>query len=296
MRVTSGMMVRSTLRDLSLNLGRLQETQTKLATGKEITRPSSNPGATAAAMNMRQDLRRSDQRMRSLGDAQAWLQTADGALTSGLGVMGRAKELAVRGASTGGLGDPVARQAIAMEIRSLRSDLIAISNTSYGNRSIFNGTVDGAAYDAAGTYLGNAATVTRDVAPSTTVAVNVTGPVAFGTAGVGAGNAFEVLERLAAAIEAGDSTAIATEHTNLDAATVRLGSATVEVGTRSARLGEIEARAENDMLLLTTQLSQVEDVDIVDALIRVKAQESSYQATLQVAAKILPGSLLDYLR
>ena len=44
MRVTSSMMVRSTLRDLSQGLSRLQETQTKLATGKEITSASSNPG------------------------------------------------------------------------------------------------------------------------------------------------------------------------------------------------------------------------------------------------------------
>ena len=35
MRVTSSMMVRSTLRDLSQGLSRLQETQTKLATGKD---------------------------------------------------------------------------------------------------------------------------------------------------------------------------------------------------------------------------------------------------------------------
>ncbi|MEZ5249551.1 MAG: hypothetical protein R2713_10170 [Ilumatobacteraceae bacterium] len=44
--MTSSMMVRSTLRDLSQGLSRLQETQTKLATGKELTRPSVNPGAT----------------------------------------------------------------------------------------------------------------------------------------------------------------------------------------------------------------------------------------------------------
>ena len=40
----------------------------------------------------------------------------------------------------------------------------------------------------------------------------------------------------------------------------------------------------------------MEDVDIVDALIRVKAQENSYQAALQVAANIIPVSLVDYLR
>ena len=65
-----------------------------------------------------------------------------------------------------------------------------------------------------------------------------------------------------------------------------------------ARCAKTEAkiRAEDSKLLLTTQLSEVEDVDVVEALITAKAQENSYQASLQVAAKILPPSLLDYLR
>ena len=56
------------------------------------------------------------------------------------------------------------------------------------------------------------------------------------------------------------------------------------MGTRAARLDDIRNRLEDDQLTLKTNLSQVEDVDIVDALIRSKAQETSYQATLQVAA------------
>jgi flagellar hook-associated protein 3 FlgL len=75
-----------------------------------------------------------------------------------------------------------------------------------------------------------------------------------------------------------------------------VSAATVEIGTRSARLTEAKSRAEDNKLLLISQLSEVEDVDIVDALITAKAQENSYQASLQVAAKILPPSLLDYLR
>ena len=297
MRVTSSMMVNSTLRDLSLNLSRLQETQTKMSTGKELTRASVNPGATAAAMGMRQDLRRTDQRMRSLDDAQGWLSTADTALTSGLTSLGRAKELAVRGANTGGIADPVARQAIGAEIRSLRSDMLALANTAYGDRSIFGGSVAGPAYDTStGAYLGNDASVVRDVAPSTTVTVNVSGPSAFGTAGGPVGSVFEVLDRLATAVENGDDAGIATEQTNLAAATSQMGRAATEVGTRSARLADIKDRLDNDKQTLTTNLSQVEDVDIVDALIRSKAQETSYQATLQVAAKILPATLLDYLR
>lgn len=296
MRVTSSMMVNSTLRDLSLNLSRLQETQTKLSTGKELTRASVNPGAAATAMGMRQDLRRTDQRMRSLDDAQGWLSTADNALTSGLTSLARAKELAVRGATTGAMGDPVARNAVGAEIRSVRAELLALANSSYGDRSVFNGSASGPAYDANGAYLGNDAAVVRDVAPSTSITVNVTGPTAFGTAGGPVGNVFEVLDRLATAVENGDDAAIALEQTNLAGATSQMGQAVTQVGTRSARLEDIKNRLETDQQTLKTNLSQVEDVDIVDALIRSKAEENSYQATLQVAAKILPATLLDYLR
>lgn len=296
MRVTSSMMMRSTLRDLSQGLSRMQETQTQISTNRALTRASTNPGATTSAMSIRQDLRRSEQRMRSLDDAQGWLSTADSALTSSLDAMSRAKELAVRAANTGALTDPAARQALAAEVRSIRSELLAYANTSYGSRSVFNGTVDGVAYDAAGGYVGNASSVIRDVAPSTTVAVNLTGPAVFGTAGGPVGDVFEVLDRLATAVASGDNAAIATEHTNLGAATAQLSAATVELGTRSARLQNAKTRAEDGQMLLKSQLSQVEDVDIVDALIRVKAQENSYQAALQVAANIIPVSLVDYLR
>jgi flagellar hook-associated protein 3 FlgL len=247
-------------------------------------------------MGMRQDIRRAEQRARSLDDAQGWLTTADSALTSSLDAMARAKEIAVRAANTGAVTDPAARQALAAEIRSIRSEILANANTSYGSRAVFNGTAAGVAYDGAGTYTGNSASVMRDVAPSTTVAVNLTGPEVFGTAGGPVGDVFEVLERMAISIAAGNSTAMATEHVNLDAATAQMSAATVELGTRSARLEDAKARSQDAKLLLTTQLSQVEDIDLVDALIQVKAQENSYQAALQMAANILPVSLLNYMR
>jgi flagellar hook-associated protein 3 FlgL len=296
MRVTSSMMLRSTLRDLSQGLSRLQEQQTKLSTGKEITRPSANPTATSSAMSMRQDLGRAEQRLRSLNDAQGWLQTAGSTLTASLTTLGRARETAVLAANTGVMSDPAARNALATEMRSIRSELLALANTTYGDRAIFNGTATGGAYDPSGAYSGNSASIIRDVAPSTSIEVNLTGPEIFGTAGGPVGDMFEVLDRLATAISNGDNAAMATELTNLDAATARVGAATVEVGTRSARLEEAKNRAEDNQLLLRTKLSEVEDVDIVETLVRVKAAESSYQATLQAAAKILPPSLLDYLR
>ena len=182
MRVTNSMMVRSTLRDLNLSYGRLARTQERLSSGRQIVRASDDPAVAADAMSLRGLTRRSEQYARSLDDAQGLLGSADGALTSSLERLERAKEIAVRAGNSGGLSDPAARTAMAIEIRAIRDDLIALANTRHGDRAVFAGNVSGAAYDATtGGYLGDAGAVRRDVAANTSVQVNVTGQDAFGT-------------------------------------------------------------------------------------------------------------------
>lgn len=297
MRVTNSMMVRSTLRDLNLSYGRLARTQEQLSSGRQIIRASDDPAVAADAMNLRGLTRRSEQYARSRSDAQGLLGSADGALTSSLEVLGRVKEIAVRASNSGGLSDPNARRALAIEVRAIREDLIALANTRHGDRAVFAGNVAGPAYNVTtGGYLGDAGAVRRDVAANTSVQVNVTGQDAFGVAGGPVGDMFEVLARMAVAIETGNGAALDVEHTNMDAATVRLGVATVEIGSRGARMNGIEIRAEDDELRVRALLSKAEDVDIVEALVTAKSQENAYQAALQVAAKIIPMSLLDFLR
>jgi flagellar hook-associated protein 3 FlgL len=297
MRITNSMMVRSTLRDLNSSYARLARTQEQLSTGRQLVRASDDPAVAADAMRLRGLTSRSAQYARSLGDAQGLLGSADGALTASLERLERAKEVAVRAANTGGLSDPNAQKAMAIEIRAIRADLLALANTRHGERSVFAGNRSGPAYDAAtGTFLGDEGAVRRDVAANTSVQVNVTGTDAFGDAADPAGDVFQVLERMAVAVEAGNGAALAAEHGNLDTATVRIGVATVEIGSRGARLEEVQIRAEDDELRLRTLLSEAEDVDIVEALVNAKSQENAYQAALQVAAKIIPMSLLDFLR
>ena len=296
MRVTNSMMLRSTLRDLNTSLGRLQESQQRSTTGKANLRMSDNPAATAAAMGTRQELRRNEQMGRELDDARTWLDTADAALTNGLTTLTRAKDVAIAASNTASGGQAAAREAYAAQIRSIRSELLSIANTKVGDRSIFAGNAAGDAFDANGAYAGDNGSVTRDVAPSLSMTVNVTGPAAFGVGGGAAGNVFEVLDRLATAIQNGDTSAIATEQARLASASDTMSSATAIIGVQGERIGEIANRAADDKLRLETQLSNVEDVDIVQALIESKEQETRYQASLQVAAKIIPPSLMDFLR
>lgn len=296
MRVTNSMVLRSTMRDLNQSLSRLQSSQADLSTGRVVRKASDDPTKATAAMALRNQVRRSEQRDRSLADAKGWLNTAGATLMSGLDLVNRVKELTVQGSNTGA-GNPSSRAAIASEISSIRDELISLANTQYIDRSIFNGSAAGSAYNTtSGTYLGNAAVVKRDVAPDTVVTVNLTGEAVFGEQASPTGDLFAVLGRLSTAIAAGDGATIGAEHTNLDAAAARLAQATGEVGSRAARLDSIQSRADAQRGELIDALSGIEDTDMAEALMNVKARENAYTAALQAAARIIPPSLLDYLR
>lgn len=296
MRVTNQMMLRSTLRDLNGSLSRLQQSQTELSTGRLVRRPSDDPTKATQAMSLRTTARVTDHRRRAAEDASGWLDTAGATLMSGLDLMGRVKELTVQ-ASNAGAASPSSRAAISLELRSLREELLGMANTRYIDRSIFNGTAAGQAYDSTtGAYLGNAATVIREVAPDTTVQVNMSGEQVFGSQSAPDGDIFAVLDRLATAVANGDNAAIAVEHQNSDNARQRMTDAVGVLGARASRVEDIRGRNDLQKERLLQSLSEVEDADLAQSLISVKARENAYTAALQAASKVIPPSLVDYLR
>jgi flagellar hook-associated protein 3 FlgL len=297
MRITNSMVVQTTLRDLSAGLGRLQESQGRLTSGRRLEKPSDDPAALGEAMTLRAELRRADQRARSLSDAQGWLDTADQALQMVNDGLNLVSDLVVQAGNVG-TSTPESRAALANEIEGVRAELLGVANTRYVDRPIFNGTAAPVgAYDlTTGAYLGDSGVVHRETAPGTVAPVNLTGPQVFGDPSAPAGDLFAVLDRLADAVRAGDSAATQTEWSNLDAGLARVHAGQVEIGARARTLEANQAKAVDDQLRLKTQLSAVEDVDFAATLIDVKAQEAAYQGALAAAAKILPPSLLDFLR
>lgn len=295
MRVTNSMVVRSTVTDLNRSLARLQSSQADLSTGRSIRKVSDDPTGGSAAMSLRGQLRRTDQYQRSSTDAQGWLGTADSTVVSALDLVNRLKELTVQ-ASNGGVSSAASRSGLAAEVGHLRGELLALANTEYLGRPIFNGSAGGPAYDATGAYVGDAATVVRDLGPNVQMTINVTGPDVFGDPSAPGGDLFAVLDRLQAAVVAGDMAAIAAEHDRLDAGREHMTTAAATIGARGARLEGIRNRLAAEEETLRASLSEVEDIDLAEALISVKARENAYTAALQAAAKVIPPSLVDYLR
>ncbi len=129
--------------------------------------------------------------------------------------------------------------------------------------------------------------------------MNVTGPEVFGADGDPA-QLFRVLDALATAVADEDPAA---RQAALDAGLVRLDTAVGrivdrlgELGARSNRLATMRSAAEGQLITLSQNLSEVEDIDLPRTIVDLQLQEVAYKAALGATARVVQPSLLDFLR
>jgi flagellar hook-associated protein 3 FlgL len=292
-RVTQNMMMDRSYSSLQLSLSRLAKNQEQLATGRVLNRPSDSPTDATSAMRIRASLADQQQYERNADDGAGWLNQVDGTLTSVLSQIRRAKELGLQGANASNA-NPLARQALAVEVEQIRESLITAANSSYLGRPVFGGVVKGStAYDAAGTFVGTPGEVMRTIGPGVKVQVNVNGPEAFGPDGA---SLFDDLSALAASLRSGDEAGLKVELNHLDADLTRVTSVLGDVGARSNRVDRASAAAQDMFLSLTSSLSDIENVDLARATMDLKLNEVAYQAGLAATARLVQPSLSDFLR
>jgi flagellar hook-associated protein 3 FlgL len=132
-------MVRSRiLHNMSSTLDVLQVTQTQLATGKRIQKPSDDPVAMARVLNLRTVLRDNDRFMENIDDGSAWMTATEAAVNDMTALLAELKEGAVAGANDT-MGESE-RAAIAQEVENLLESFIDLANTRYDDRFVFAGT------------------------------------------------------------------------------------------------------------------------------------------------------------
>jgi len=283
---------------IAASQGRLAAAQDQIATGVRFDRSSEAPSDAAAYLRNQRSLDRLSQLSRNSSNARLWLDTTDTALSDAVDSTTRARTLGVQGAND--VNSAEARNAIAANLRSIADEMITLSNTVVNGRPIFAGTADTAvAYDAAGNYQGDTGQVVRAVTPNDSFVVAANGPAAFGVPNAGDpynGTAFQAINELADAVEAGDVGRIRAGIEAMDAVTSRIQAETGRVGGLSARLDEIDTRNQDSQIATQAQISDVRDVDMAEAILRLKSAETSYEATLSAAGRSLSRSLLDFLR
>ena len=81
----------------------------------------------------------------------------------------------------------------------------------------------------------------------------------------------------------------------IDEALNRILKIHTEVGSKSNRVDATKDKIEGINLNLKTMLSNVEDIDMTDAIIQMTQWETVYQASLSVGARLMQTSLLDFI-
>lgn len=269
-------------------LAKLQDTATSL---KKISTPSDDPTGTADSMRVRAAQSQTAQFGRNVDDGIGWLATVDSSLGASTDILRKVRDLSVNGANDGAL-SPTAKEAIAVALEGLRTDLLGRANTTYLGRTVFAGNSDaGVAFRADLSFTGSGSAVLRQVDSNASVQVDADGVAAFGS---GASSVFALIDTIVADLRSGVN--VGPHLAAIDTRMTAMLNTQTAAGAR-----ENQITAAKDALVTKTgnleaQRAGIEDVDVGEIVIKLKQQEVTYQAALAVTARTLQPTLMDFLR
>ncbi len=297
MRVTSTSSY-ITMRDsLAGTLGRVQDVQAQLGTGRRINKPSDDPVGSATALRYRSYEADQKAYSASADDAITRLTASDTALQSMSSALRRVRELAVAGGSAALSRE--ARAAHAEELESLSDFLADLANTTHDGQALFGGhagTAVARRADGSWSYAGDAGKVLRRVGAGVTMPVNTDGQAAFGFDQPPGEDLFSVVDRLATAARTGDPAGLRYGQAALATRTTALLGALGSVGATTNGVEAARARGEQFIAQIVTERSQIEDLDLAEAVLQLTAARTGYEAALGAVAKANLPSLADFLR
>ncbi|MCS5493752.1 flagellin [Curtobacterium flaccumfaciens] len=290
-RVTTQMSMAAASARLQAGAARVAELTDQATTLRAIQKPSDDPVGTASSMQVRKEQAAAAQYSRNANDAAAWLATTDSALSGVYSVLNNVRDLTVRAANSGTMSD-TDRDAFVTQFRSLKADLEARANTTYGTRSVFAGSSTAAvAYDPATGWAAAGTDVSRRVGDGTTVRVDTTGTAVFGS---GDDSVFGMIDSIVSDLQNGVN--VNARIGDVDTALGTVRGAQADVGVRHAAALAAQDSLKSATVSLESRRADIEDVDLAKAVLDLQVQQTNYQAALAVTAKVLQPTLMDYLR
>lgn len=297
MRVT-GTSNYTVLRDaLGTSLSRISDLQSQLGTGRRINRASDDPVGAATALRYRSYEADEKAYAQSADDALTRLIASDTALQGMSTALQRVRALAIS-AANGSL-SPEARAAVSEELLSLRDELSTLANSSHAGQALFGGHAGTAVTrgaDGTWAYAGDGGAVQRRVGQGAVLDVNVDGRAAFGFDRPPGGDLFSVVDRLAAAARSGDTATLQSGQGELATRATAVLGALGTVGAKTNAVESARSRGQQFVERITAERSNLEDVDLAEAILQLSAAQTGYQAALGAVAKANLPSLAEFLR
>ncbi|MGQ9462611.1 MAG: flagellar hook-associated protein FlgL [Candidatus Fervidibacter sp.] len=295
MRITPMILARQAVHFINRNSETINKSLERLGTGRRINRAHEDPPGTVLSMKLKSDISSVEGDYRRLEQALPYIQAADTALQQAISVLQRARELILRAGNDTLTDDQ--RAVIANEMVGLRDELLQIANTQVGDRYLFAGSAiltKPFMMDNLGnvTYQGDSDQLSAALAIGERIAVTLDGRKIFQDSE----DVFVLFNDAISALRNGDV------DTLRDQILSRLETALSQVLRVSAIYGAQANRTERTMNTLSAQeaslrtaLSPVLDADISEEVTTYQLRQTTLQATLFAASRILPLSLVDFM-
>jgi len=270
----------------------------QVSSGKRVNVPSDDPLAAAQMVGNQDQTNRADQYLQNIDTLTNQLQTADGALSSVVQSLTQAITLGVQG-STGTL-SAANRQQVAQNLLGIQSQLVQLANTSIGGSFLFAGTATTAppyVLDSSSpsgvTYNGNSGTNTVQTADGLNLQTNLPGNQLFQNS---AGDVFGSIQQLITALQTGTAADAETATNQLRTAFDSVTGQRIFYGNAVNQLNSTQTFLQQEQVTLKSQANNLVGADLTKAATDLTRATTAHDAALAAAAKILPTSLLDYLK
>lgn len=324
MRITNASMVRSHLYDTQNNLTNMSKINQQISTGKVINTVSDDPHKAIRIMNMNNEIKYTEKYNSNIDETVGWMNTTDGALESTGNLLNEIKETILK------VGNGTYSQN---EMKSLNADinekikqLADALNTTYGGKYLFGGTnVDDApikmvenpdgsvklefSKDKNGQVIPNTDDLKADISSGINIDYNISVGEILNIKD-GNGNTVNLLDEinnlstLMNDIANGDEqTAAKAKETllndtkgKIDTLFDHVVNERTSLGVRVSTAEKIKEFNDDNIINMKSVLSLDQDTDHVEKFIELQSAQLVYQASIQVGAKLIQPTILDYIR
>ena len=324
MRITNASMVRTHLYDTQKNLTNMSKINQQITTGKVINTVSDDPHKAIKIMNMNNEIKYTEKYNSNIDETVGWMNTTDGALENVGNLLGEIKDTILK------VGNGTYSQN---EMKSLNADmnekikqLADTLNSTHGGKYMFGGSsVDDApitvienpdgtvklefSKDKNGQTIPNTNDLKADISSGINIDYNVSVGEIFNITDAN-GNKVNLLDEINNLstfindIANGDEQTAQTAKEKLmndtkgkiDTLFDHVVNERTTLGVRVSTAEKIKEFNDENIVNLKSILSQDQDTDVVEKFIELKSAEMIYQASIQVGAKLIQPTILDYIR
>jgi len=296
MRVSNRLMTNTIINDILKNQQKLFGAQKRVSTGKKFTLPSENPAMMGRVLDFKKTLSMIGQYEKNISAGKLRFEIIEPTLESVDKLLHEAKKLAMV-LSDGNIDEPT-RAANLKAIENMYNQLMGYANTKDGDQYIFSGHQSKTAPYSSdanfnATWQGDEGDARLIIGQGKDISINDGGRKVFEAGGV---EFLDMLRDLRTGIQNDDAAMISNQVALFDNAIDHVRNVRIDGSVKYAQLEVTKNSLTEFKINIENLMSEVTDVDMNEAVVELKAQQTAYEASLASSATLIQTSLLDFLR